>query len=82
MRCGCVQAAGSSEVAAVSPKSSAAIKELLKSLRLDPRAGYRDAVASARAEACKLTAYGQCIIVAGIDGSIQLFENTGAPRWL
>lgn len=79
---GAAQAAGSSEVAAVSPKSSAAIKELLKSLRLDPRAGYRDAVASARAEACKLTAYGQCIIVAGIDGSIQLFENTGAPRWL
>lgn len=74
--------AGGGDAAAVSPKSSAAIKELLKSLRVDPKTGYRDAVASARAEAGKLAAYGQAIIVAGIDGSIQLFENVGAPRWL
>lgn len=70
------------EAATVSAKSSAAIKDLLKSVKVDAKLGYRDAVASAHAEGCKLAALGQSIIVASIDGSIQLFENVGAPRWL
>jgi hypothetical protein len=79
----CLQASGSSrDAASVSARSTAAIKDLLKAFKVDPKAGFKDAAQSAHAEGCRLAAFGQVIVVASIDGVIQLYENTGAPRWL
>lgn len=79
---GCVQAATNGEETVASPKSVTAIQHVLKSFKVDIKTGTKDAVQSARSEGLKLAAFGQVIVVASIDGIIQLFENVGSPKWL
>lgn len=77
-----MQAAAKAEEAAASVKSVAAIQHVLKSFKVDVKTGTKDAVQTARSEGLKLAAFGQVIVVASIDGMIQLFENVGSPKWL
>jgi hypothetical protein len=79
---GNVQAVAGAEDAVVSTKSVAAIQQVLKSFKVDIKTGTKEAVQTARSEGLKLAAFGQVIVVASIDGMIQLFENVGSPKWL
>jgi hypothetical protein len=80
-RVNAVQSAHGDDIQA-SPKSIAAVQHVLKSFKIDIKTGTKEAVQSARQEGCKLAAFGQVIVVASIDGIIQLFENVGSPKWL
>ena len=77
-----MQAAAKGDEAAASPKSVAAVQHVLKSFKVDVKTGTKEAVQTARSEGLKLAAFGQVIVVASIDGMIQLFENVGSPKWL
>lgn len=77
-----MQTSTNGEESAASLRSVAAVQNVLKSFKVDIKTGTKDAVQSARAEGLKLAAFGQVIVVASIDGMIQLFENVGSPKWL